>query len=248
MKRMLPAAIAAVLALGASGHSASASGYDSGLYAGSEVYIARAHVPVYDCARSACETNIRLRAGSSVYAICWDGGEGWCKVQTRYFKNMFLPRYALDLAYGGHRYGSYYYGKDYSYKQSSYQDCYYKDKYYYKGQYGEGCYDKYEQPYKEYGYKKPYKDYGYKEPYKEYGYKEPYKDYGYKEPYKGYEYKEPYKEYGYKQPYKEYGYKEPYKEYGYKQGAAKDYGYEQSYKREDYYPNDYDGRGNDQGY
>ncbi len=152
MYRMLLAALAVFLALGLTGQRASA-GYDgSDFYSGTDIYIARAHVPVYDCPRPGCRTDIRLRAGSSIYAICWDGGEGWCKVQTRYFKNMFLPRYALDLAYGGHRYHSYYFGEAYPYKYTDYKDCYYKDRYFRRGRYGEGCYDKYSSSYKEHGY------------------------------------------------------------------------------------------------
>jgi len=154
MKRTLWAALAVFLVLGLSGQSAFAGGYGygSGYYAGTDIYVARASAPVYDCPRPGCRTDIRLRAGSSIYAICWDGGEGWCKVQTRYFKNMFLPRYALDLAYGGHHYKSYYYKEAYP-KSYGYKDCYYKEKYYNKGSYGEGCYDKYDSPDKGYSYK-----------------------------------------------------------------------------------------------
>jgi hypothetical protein len=173
MKRTLLAAIAVLLSFGPWGPSASAGGYESDFYAGTDIYVARANVPVYDCGRWACQTNIRLRAGSSVYAICWDGGEGWCKVQTRYFKNIFLPRYALDLAYGGHRYRSYYFNEAYPRRGGNYDDCYYKDRYYRRGRYAEGCYEKYSGPYSDRGYRygTAATEYGYERSYRERGYK-----------------------------------------------------------------------------
>jgi hypothetical protein len=167
MKRTLWAAFAVLLGLGLCGQKAFAGGYGEDFYAGADLYIARAHVPVYDCPRPGCRTDIRLRSGSSVYAICWDGGEGWCRVQTRYFKNMFLPRYAIDLAYGGQRYKSYYYNET-SPRDGGYKDCYYKESFRYKSEYREGCYDRSGSSYRERGYR--YGGYG-----TEYSYKHAYK-------------------------------------------------------------------------
>jgi hypothetical protein len=158
MRQTLWVAVAVLLGLALYGQKAFAGDYGSDFYAGADIYVARAHAPIYDCPRPGCRTDIRLRAGSSIYAICWDGGEGWCKVQTRYFKNMFLPRYALDLADGGHRYKVYSYSESYPHesyphKYHSYNNCYYKDRYYHHGSYREGCYDKYSESYKEHDYK-----------------------------------------------------------------------------------------------
>ncbi len=155
MRRTLGAALAFALSLGLSAAGALA-GDDYDYYAGADLYLARAHAPVYDCPRPGCQTNIRLRRGSYIYASCWDGYEGWCQVRTRYFKNMFLPRYALDSAYGGYHSHNYHDG---SY---SYDDCYYKESYPY--QYGgsrTGCYDSYDGGYKGGGYGHRYGSYKY---------------------------------------------------------------------------------------
>lgn len=221
MKRTLGIAFAVLLGLGLSVRSASA-GDDYDYYSGAELFVARANTPVYDSPRSSSYTNIRLRAGSYLYASCWDGWEGWCRIRTRYFKNMYLPRYALDSAYGGHRYKSYYY------KESSHSDCAYKESYPYRGGgYRESCYDKGSYPEKEYGYK--YDSYG-----KGYGYKRAYsyeKDYGYKGDGYGKE------EYGYKRSHA-YGQDSGYKAYSYE----KDYGYKRPYRGQDgSSSDDYDG-------
>jgi hypothetical protein len=174
MKRVLWAALAVFLGLGFSAQSAFAGGY----YEGSTLYVARANTPVFDCARSACETNIRLRRGSYIYAECWDGGEGMCRIKTKFFTNMYLPRYALDAAYGdgGHSGG--------------YKDCYYKESYSYSGASREGCYDRARYP-RRY---RSYRDdcYG-----KSYGYRSgcSYRDRPRRHAYKAYSYT---KEYSYK--------------------------------------------------
>lgn len=172
MKQSLWAALAVLLGLCLLGQRAFAGGYGSDVHAGTDVYVARAHAPIYDCPNSGCQTNIRLRSGSSIYAVCWDGGEGWCRVQTRYFQNMFVPRYALDLADGGYRYRSYYYGEAQPRGYRGTNGCYYRDRYYYKGRYSESCYERLEQgayrgsPYRAYsvdsGYRRPQRRY---EPY-----------------------------------------------------------------------------------
>ena len=173
MRRNLWAALAALSLLFAPMASAVAGGYyNSDFYAGADLYVARTSVPVYDCPRPGCRTDIRLRDGSYIYAVCWDGGEGWCRVQTRYFRNMFVPRYAVDLANGGHSYRSYYYRE--SYPAKSYpKDCYYKESYPYRGSNREGCYDKDSSyPYKGgYGSGYKYRAYHYGSYAKEYGYK-----------------------------------------------------------------------------
>ena len=208
MKRTLGIALAVLLGLGLSVRSASAGG-DDDYYSGAELFVARANSPVYDSPRSSSYTNIRLRAGSYLYASCWDGWEGWCRIRTRYFKNMYLPRYALDSADGGHRY------KSYSYKESSYSDCAYKESYPYRGGgYRASCYDKGSYPEKEYG------SYG-----KDHGYKRAYsyeKDYGSKGDGYGKE------EYGYKRSHA-YGQDSGYKAYSYE----KDYGYKRAYPGQD---------------
>jgi hypothetical protein len=185
MKRTLWAALAALNLLFAPITSAVAGGYyASDTYAGADLYVARTSVPVYDCPRPGCRTDIRLRNGSYIYAVCWDGGEGWCRVQTRYFKNMFLPRYAVDLANGGHRYRSYYSREAYP-TNSRYKDCTYKEGYRYKDDYREGCYDKdASYPYKGgYGAGYKYRAYHYGAYAKEYGYQR--KDEGSSDDYDG---------------------------------------------------------------
>lgn len=181
MSRTLWAAVAALGLFFAPMASAAAGGYyASDTYAGADLYVARTSVPVYDCPRPGCRTNIRLRNGSYIYAVCWDGGEGWCRVQTRYFKNMFLPRYAVDLADGGHRYRSYYHREAYP-TNSRYKDCAYKEGYRYKDDYREGCYDK-DTTYPDkgsYGAAPKYRAYHYGAYAKEYGYKR--KEEGYSE-------------------------------------------------------------------
>jgi hypothetical protein len=138
MKRMFWAAFAVLLGLVLPAQTAFAGG---DYYSGANLYIARTNAPIYDCARSACETAIRLRSGSYIYAVCWDGGEGWCRVQTKFFKNMFVPRYAIDYAYGYDGHGN------------KYKDCYYKERYSHGDGYREGCYDKGYYPRKRYGHK-----------------------------------------------------------------------------------------------
>jgi hypothetical protein len=168
MKRMFWAVFSVLLGLAAPAQNAFAGG---DFYAGANLYIARTNAPVYDCALRSCETAIRLRQGSYIYAVCWNGGEGWCRIQTKFFKNMFLPRYAIDYAYGYDDYGN------------KYKDCYYKERYDHGDGYREGCYDKGYSRRKSYGYK----DYCYgKSGYAHgsdctagYGYKRRYKAYAY---------------------------------------------------------------------
>jgi hypothetical protein len=245
MKRTLGIAFAVLLGLGLTVRSASAGG-DYDYYHGAELFVARANTPVYDRPSPGGYTNIRLRAGSYLYASCWDGWEGWCRIRTRYFKNMYIPRYALDSGYGGYRHKSYYY------KKSSYDDCSYKESY---NGYRSSCYDEGYYPKKGYGYKKAYhKDYGYKD----YGHKGAYsygKDYGDKSYGKDDDYDNGSygKEYGYKKSYsyeKDYSYKDTHsygKDYGYKAYSyEKDYGYKDGYKgKKDYDSDDYEG-GHDQ--
>jgi len=193
-----------------------ASAGDDYDYSGAELFIARSNTPVYDRASPGGYTNIRLRAGSYLYASCWDGWEGWCRIRTRYFKNMFIPRYALDSAYGGQRYKSYYY------KESSYKDCSYKESYPSHKGYRESCYDEGRYGDKDYAYKHGSYDKGY-------GYKGAYsygRDYGHGGGSYG-------KEYGYKRSYS-YGGNNGYKAYSYE----KDYGYKQGYRGRDGYDGD----------
>jgi hypothetical protein len=145
MKRTLGAALAVALSLLFTAGAASA-GYDYDFYSGADLYVARSHTPVYDRPFPGGYTNIRLRGGSYIYASCWGGYYGWCQIRTRYFKNMFVPRYALDSAYS-YRYQSYY-------DNGAYNDCAYRESYPYRyGGYREGCFDKYDNPYKGPGYR-----------------------------------------------------------------------------------------------
>jgi hypothetical protein len=214
MKRTLWTAFAVLLGLSLPGPAAFAGGYGEDYYSGAQLYVARANAPIYDCAGPGCRTDIRLRAGSWIYATCWDGGEGWCRVRTRYFKNMFLPRYALDTGYGG-GYKSYGYKEQgyYPKRAHSYNDCLYRDSY--KDSGGEACYEKYSNKDDCYGksggcYDKGYYDnsgYGYKRRLR-YGSSYP-KAYSYEKDYGSYS-----KEYSYKKDdgsySKEYSYKKEY--------------------------------------
>jgi hypothetical protein len=221
MIRTLWAAFAVLLGLSLSGPAAFAGGYGDDYYSGAQLYVARAHAPIYDCAGPGCHTHIRLRAGSWIYASCWDGGEGWCQVRTRYFKNMFVPRYALDTGHGGgHK--SYYHKEDYYPKKKHYgsNDCLYKESH--KGGY-EGCYEKYSYKDDCYGksgcYDKGYDNGGD-------GYKRRLK-YGSSYP-KAYSYEKDYGSYS-----KEYSYKKDYGSY------SKEYSYKKEYlppNRKEFYP------------
>jgi len=192
MKHTLGIAIAVLLGLGLTVRSASAGDYDYS--SGAELFVARANTPVYDNPRASSYTNIQLRSGSYLYASCWDGWEGWCRIRTRYFKNMYLPRYALDSAYGEHRY------KSYTYQERSYSGCAYKESYPYRGGgYRESCYDKSSAP--EYGSYSHGGSYGYKRAYS-YGRDYGRKAYSYEKDYgaKAYSYG---KDYGDRRPYRD---------------------------------------------
>jgi hypothetical protein len=171
MKRMFWIVLTVLSGLGLMAGPAAAGGDD--FYAGANLYIARTNATVYDCARPGCGTSIRLRQGSYIYAVCWDGGEGWCRIQTKFFKNMFLPRYAIDYAYGYDGYGN------------KYKDCTWKERYSSREGYREGCYDRAYYPHKYRGYKGDcYGKSGYGGCYSgEYGYKRRYRAYAHSKEY-----------------------------------------------------------------